>query len=94
MSQCLSETCKDDRNSCQSDAVWCSLCNCWSDISCDNSDVRNDFVLRNDLWYVCLNGLIKKGNDFNNSLFSVHDQVEISGDTRDYFETALDLCVS
>jgi len=94
MSQCLSETCKDDRNSCQSDAVWCSLCNCWSDISCHHSDVRNDFVLRNDLSYVCLNCLIKKGNDFNNSLFSVHDQVEISGDTRDYFETALDLCVS
>ena len=42
----------------------------------------------------CLNCLIKKGNDFTNSLFSVHDQGEISDDTRDNFETALDLCVS
>jgi len=34
------------------------------------------------------------GNGFTNSLFSVHDQGEISGDTRENFETALDLCVS
>ena len=55
--------------------------------------VKNDIVMRNDLSYVCLNCLIKKGNDFTNSLFSVHDQGEISDDTRDNFETALDLCV-
>jgi len=50
--------------------------------------------VQNDLSDVCLSCLIKKGNDFNNSMFSVHDQVEINGDTRDNFETALDLCVS
>ena len=70
------------------------LCNCWSDSGCHHSDVKNDIVLRNDLSYVCLNCLIKKGNDFNDSLFSVHDQAEISDDTRDNFETAQDLRVS
>jgi len=94
MSLCLSEKCKDYDNSCHSDAVLCSLCNCWSDSGCHHSDVKNDTVLRNDLSYACLNCLIKKGNDFNNSRFSVHDQVEISDDTRDNFDTALDLCVS
>ena len=94
MSLCLSEKCKDYGNSCHSDAVLCSLCNCWSDSGCHHSDVKNNIVLRNDLSYVCLKCLIKKGNDFNNSVFSVHDQVEISDDTRDNFETALDLCVS
>ena len=94
MSLCLSEKCEDYGNSCHSDAVRCSLCNCLSDNGCHHSDVENEFVLRNDLSYVCLNCLIKKGNDFNNSMFSVHDQVEISGDTRDNLETALDLCVS
>jgi len=93
MSLCLSEKCKDYGNSYDSDAVLCSLCNCWSDSGCHHSDVKNDIVLRNDFSYVCL-CLIKKGNDFNNSMFSVHDQVEISDDTRDNFETALDLCVS
>jgi len=93
MSLCLSEKCKDCGNSCQSDAVLCSLCNCWSDSGRYHSDAKNDVVLRNDLFYVCLNCLIKKGNDFNNSMFSVHDQVEISDDTRDNFGTALHLCV-
>ena len=93
MSLYLSEKCKD-YNSCHSDAVQGSLCNCWSDSGCHHSDVKNDIVMRNDLSYVCLNCLRKKGNDFTNSLFSVHDQEEISDDTRDNFETALDLCVS
>jgi len=102
MSLCLSEKCKDYGNSWHSDAVravcvigWSdknyTMCNCWSDIGCHHSDVKNEFVLQNVLSYVCLNCLIKKGNDFNNSMFSVHDQVEISGDTRDNFKTALDV---
>ena len=93
MSLCLSKKCKD-YNSGHSDAVLCSLCNCWSDSGCHHSDVKANIVLRNDLSYVCLNCLIKKGNDFNNSIFSVHDQLKISDDTRDNVETALDLCVS
>jgi len=51
-------------------------------------------VLLSDFSNVCLNCLIKKGNDFNNYMFSVHDHVETSDDTRNNFETALDLCVS
>jgi len=92
VSPCLSEKCKD-YTSCHSDAVLCSLCNCWSDSGCHHSDVKIDIALRNDLSYDC-HCLIKKGNDFTNSLFSVHDQGEIRDDTRDNFETALDLCVS
>ena len=34
MSLCSGEKCKDYGNSCHSDAVLCSLCNCWSDIDC------------------------------------------------------------
>jgi len=94
MCLCLNEQCKDYGNSCHSDAVLCSLCNCWPDIDCHHSDVKNQLVLQNDLSYVCLSCLIKKGNDFNNSMFSVHDQVEINGDTRDSVENALDLWVS
>ena len=47
MSLCLSKKCKD-YNSGHSDAVLCSLCNCWSDSGCHHSDVRNDILLRND----------------------------------------------
>ena len=94
MSLCLSDECKDYGNSCHSDAVLCSLRNCWSDSGCHHSDIKNDIVLRNDLSYVCLNCQIKKGNGFNNCMFSVHDQVEINDDTRDNVETALDLCVA
>ena len=43
MSLCLSEKCKDYGNSCHSDAVLCSLCNCCSDSGCHHSDVKNDF---------------------------------------------------
>jgi len=72
----------------------CSLCNRWPDIGCNLSDVEQEFILQNDLFYVCLSCLIKKGNDFNSSIFSVHNEVEISGDTRDNLKNALDLWVS
>ena len=92
MSLCLSEKCKD-YNSCHSDAVLCSLCNCWSDSGCHHSDVKNDIVLQNDLSCGCLNCLIKKGNDFTNSLFSVHDQGEISDDTREFRDCTRFVCI-
>jgi len=93
MSLCLGEKC-EDYSSCHSGAVLCSLCSCWSDGGCHHSDVRDGVVLRDDLSYVCLDCLTKKGDEFTDSLFSVHDQGEMGDDAGDNFETALDLCVS
>ena len=90
---CLGEKC-EDYSSCHSGAVLCSLCSCWSDGGCHHSDVRDGVVLRDDLSYVCLDCLTKKGDEFTDSLFSVHDQGEMGDDAGDNFETALDLYVS
>ena len=40
-------------------------------------DVKKEFALQNGLSCVYFSCPIKKGNDFNNSMFSVHNQVEI-----------------